>query len=68
MSTSMGFRFATSVYGTLTGEGGDIIIADDPINALQANSQNFRNKVKEWFFTHNVQKYLSLSSGFAFCC
>ena len=46
----MGFRFATSVYGTLTGEGGDIIIADDPINALQANSQNFRNKVKEWFF------------------
>lgn len=49
LTTKLGFRFATSISGTLTGEGADIIIADDPINALQANSKTFRDKVKMWF-------------------
>jgi hypothetical protein len=28
--TARGFRLATSVGGTLTGRGGDLIIIDDP--------------------------------------
>src|SRR5512146_2178977 len=34
MTTARGFRYATSVGGTLTGRGGNLIILDDPLNAL----------------------------------
>lgn len=44
-----GFRFATSVGGTTTGEGGDILILDDPHNALDANSPKKRQKTIDWF-------------------
>jgi len=32
MTTARGFRLATSVGGTLTGRGGNVIIIDDPMN------------------------------------
>ncbi len=44
-----GFRIATSVGGTLTGEGGDFIIVDDPISPAQALSKTFRTRAKNWF-------------------
>jgi predicted phage terminase large subunit-like protein len=44
-----GFRYATSVGGTLTGRGGDFIIIDDPIKPEEANSTTTRNKVNDWF-------------------
>jgi predicted phage terminase large subunit-like protein len=44
-----GFRYATSVGGTLTGRGGDFIIIDDPIKPEEANSDSTRKKVNEWF-------------------
>ncbi len=44
-----GFRLATSVGGTLTGEGGDILIIDDPINPLNAESETVRSKANRWF-------------------
>ncbi|APR98534.2 terminase [Wolbachia endosymbiont of Folsomia candida] len=43
-----GFRIATSVGGTLTGEGGDFIIMDDPLNPAQALSETFRKRAKNW--------------------
>jgi predicted phage terminase large subunit-like protein len=43
-----GGRFATSVGGTLTGRGGDVIIIDDPIKADDAMSAALRARVKEW--------------------
>lgn len=49
MTTQRGFRFATSVGGTVTGEGGDFLIVDDPQNALQAHSEAFRETTKSWF-------------------
>lgn len=49
MTTEYGFRLATSVGGTLTGEGGDILIVDDPLNPSQAESQLFRNLANRWF-------------------
>jgi predicted phage terminase large subunit-like protein len=44
-----GYRLATSVGGTLTGEGGGIIIIDDPHNAVEAESETIRNSTLEWF-------------------
>lgn len=44
-----GYRLATSVGGTLTGEGGNIIIIDDPHNAVEAESEAVRLSTLEWF-------------------
>ncbi|SDH03041.1 terminase [Propionivibrio dicarboxylicus] len=44
-----GFRLATSVGGTLTGRGGDIMIVDDPIKPQDALSDSLRNSANEWF-------------------
>lgn len=47
-TTRGGGLLATSVGGTLTGRGGDIII-DDPIKPDDAMSATVRGGVKEWF-------------------
>ena len=44
--TARGFRLATSVGGTLTGRGGDIIIIDDPLKPDDAMSETKRSFVK----------------------
>jgi len=44
-----GFRYATSVGGTLTGRGGDFIIIDDPTKPEEANSDSTRKKANDWF-------------------
>ncbi|MFP3027449.1 MAG: hypothetical protein ACEY3L_14855, partial [Wolbachia sp.] len=44
-----GCRIATSVGGTLTGEGGDFIIVDDPLSPTQALSETFRKRAANWF-------------------
>jgi predicted phage terminase large subunit-like protein len=48
-TTKRGSRLATSVGGTLTGRGGDIIIIDDPTKANDANSQVALETANEWF-------------------
>lgn len=49
LTTKNGFRFATSVGGSATGEGGDYLIVDDPHNPTQINSPKLRNKAIDWF-------------------
>lgn len=44
-----GHRYATSVGGTMTGRGGDIIIIDDPIRADGVMSDAERTAVNDWF-------------------
>ncbi|MDG7056694.1 MAG: phage terminase large subunit [Wolbachia endosymbiont of Penenirmus auritus] len=44
-----GYRIATSVGGTLTGEGGDFIIVDDPLSSSQALSETLRKRATNWF-------------------
>lgn len=44
-----GFRFATSVGGAVTGEGGDRIIVDDPHNVMEAHSDAIREATLEWW-------------------
>jgi predicted phage terminase large subunit-like protein len=40
---------ATSVGGTLTGRGGDVIIIDDPIKPQDAQSEAVRKKTTQWY-------------------
>ena len=47
--TARGFRLATSVGGTLTGRGGDLIVIDDPLKPDDAHSETKRNAANEWF-------------------
>lgn len=49
MTSQNGFRFATSVGGSVTGEGGDVLIIDDPHKPSQINSNKYRQNVCEWF-------------------
>ncbi len=49
MTTQRGFRFATSVGGTATGEGGNFLIIDDPMNPAQAMSALARERVLRWY-------------------
>lgn len=46
-----GFRFTTSVGGSLTGRGGDLIVIDDPLNASEATSKASRDRANDWFKT-----------------
>jgi hypothetical protein len=47
--TARGFRLATSVGGTLTGRGGDIVAIDDPLKPDDALSETKRSAVNSWF-------------------
>jgi len=49
LTTRAGYRYATSVGGTLTGRGGNLIIVDDPIKPEDALSEARRSAVNEWF-------------------
>jgi predicted phage terminase large subunit-like protein len=48
-TTAGGYRLATTVGGTLTGRGADVIIVDDPLNAVNALSAAERERVNTWF-------------------
>jgi predicted phage terminase large subunit-like protein len=47
--SARGFRLATSVGGTLTGRGGDIIVIDDPLKPDDALSETKRSAANQWF-------------------
>lgn len=47
-TTKRGHRIATSVGGTATGEGGNLLILDDPINPKKALSDTERATANDW--------------------
>jgi predicted phage terminase large subunit-like protein len=49
MTTQFGFRMAASVGGSITGEGADILIVDDPHNPTYIHSEKIRSKAIQWF-------------------
>lgn len=49
MTTRRGYRLSTSVGGTLTGRGGNLIILDDPMKPDEAMSEVRRQTVCDWF-------------------
>jgi predicted phage terminase large subunit-like protein len=48
-TTCGGNRLSTSVGGTLTGRGGNLIIIDDPLKPQDAYSQAARESTKQWY-------------------
>jgi predicted phage terminase large subunit-like protein len=44
-----GYRLATSVGGANTGEGGDVIVADDPHNVQEVESEVTRKAAVRWW-------------------
>ena len=49
MTTQNGFRMSTSVGGSVTGEGADILIIDDPHNPVHIYSSKMRSKAIDWY-------------------
>jgi predicted phage terminase large subunit-like protein len=48
-TTRRGYRYATSIGGTLTGRGGDILIIDDPLKPEDAMSEARREAANGWY-------------------
>ncbi|MCK5610859.1 terminase, partial [Candidatus Pacearchaeota archaeon] len=49
VTTKRGHRISTSVGGGSTGEGGNFLVADDPINPKKASSVVERETANDWF-------------------
>jgi hypothetical protein len=49
VTTAGGLRLTTSVGGTLTGRGGDLLIIDDPLKPQDVHSESARETLKQWF-------------------
>ncbi len=47
-TSSKGYRLATSVGGMITGKGANLVIIDDPIKAVEAESDLVRQGVYDW--------------------
>lgn len=47
-NTKLGYRIATSVDGTLTGEGGSVLVCDDP-NSARDTSEAMLESTVDWF-------------------
>ncbi len=63
VTTKRGFRFSTSTGGTATGEGGDILIIDDPQNPNKINSKKYRENTIEWFEQTFVSRLNNKKTG-----
>jgi predicted phage terminase large subunit-like protein len=66
-TTAGGGRLATSVTGTLTGRGGDIIILDDVIKPDEAMSEIVREAVNIWYRTTLASRLNDKESGAIIC-
>jgi hypothetical protein len=62
-TTARGFRISTSVYGTLTGLGGDVFIIDDPQKPVDAQSDTQRNRLNHWVSNTLMSRLDSKENG-----
>src|SRR5258708_14281984 len=63
MTTARGYRYATSLGGTLTGRGPDLIVLDDPQKPQEALSKAHRNRPGQWFVTAFLFPLVSTSAA-----
>jgi predicted phage terminase large subunit-like protein len=63
MTTAAGYRMSTSVGGTLTGRGADIIILDDTMKPDDALSETRRKNANEWFFNTLLSRLNNKANG-----
>jgi predicted phage terminase large subunit-like protein len=62
-TSARGFRKSTSVYGTLTGLGGDLFIIDDPQKPVDAQSDVQRNRLNQWVSNTLMSRLDSKETG-----
>ena len=62
-NTRRGGRISTTVGGSGTGQGGDIVIIDDPLKATEAFSVAARNEVKTWHDSTIARAFNNLDTG-----
>jgi len=62
-TTRHGHRLATSVGGTLTGRGGNTLIVDDPIKAIDAESELALSHASDWFRNTAVSRLDKIDSS-----
>jgi predicted phage terminase large subunit-like protein len=62
-TTQHGFRLATSIDGTLTGRGGDIVIFDDPLKPIDALSDSKRDRANEFFYNTALSRLDDKNTG-----
>jgi len=48
-NTNKGYRIATSTGSSITGEGGSFLVADDPNNSLEGESEVKRERTIDWW-------------------
>jgi len=63
MTTARGYRYATSLGGTLTGRGADLIVLDDPQKPEETLSEAHRNSAGQWFDATLLSRLDSKSEG-----
>src|SRR6185437_12894916 len=63
MTDKRGYRFATSVGGTATGEGGNFLIVDDPHSAEQGQSMIEREAALRWLDQTYSTRLNDIKSG-----
>src|SRR5262245_40355828 len=63
VTTAGGSRLTTSVGGTLTGRGGDLLIIDDPLKPQDAHSESARESLKQWFSSTLLSRLDHKSQG-----
>ena len=61
--TGRGSRMATSIGGTLTGRGADIIIIGDTLKPIDAMSESKREAVNEWYRSTLVSRLNDKANG-----
>jgi len=49
VNNQTGHRYATTIGGAATGEGGDTLVVDDPHKVLESESEAERTKVTDWW-------------------
>ena len=62
-TTDKGYRLGTSINGVVTGKGANYIIIDDPMKAVDANSEVTRNASFGWFKTSLMSRFDKPSEG-----
>lgn len=63
MTTMRGSRLATSVNGSLTGRGADVIILDDVMKPTEALSETLRQNANEWYSNSLMSRLNSKERG-----
>lgn len=62
-NSATGFRYATSVGGTVTGNRGDLVVCDDLINVKKADSEAYRKDVHNFFWEVLPSRVNDLRTG-----